>query len=1116
MQCGGRPPTKAAEGTAAQEDARQVNRLRHGSVGERQEAAALLAERVAGERRGAPISEAYAQRQAKSAATDIFANAGSLTDAAVVLGRLLNMPEVRVAQELLTKRVELPERALGNVVSFIYTHFSTEGTRHAEDQNAHDVILTAVVDGMLEKDRLIDAFAKMLGVSWAAVKRAILRRVKRDDEALERTEFDPRGSSWKRVVRSTRCDKYELPGFIAFMHDDTIFRFCSRRSTPLRKHIAIGVYEIHWAREVPNEMKDVVFIYLYADCAKKYREMDLAANDGNLPEDSLLNANICFCLIKPTYDQCADPIYTPVRANLPTYHKLRTSWHQKESACDMSCACKSKLFFLNFSSSEDSLNEWLLCPAIACPELKLEDESEVPKLHKPCCTLSECNNPGCLAAKLEEVRECKIEFAETDKKVRFRKYAKMPRKRNDGTEYTETEFVYVEETETTFVSYMLSAIEKYLEHRRAHLWVVRQRELLMEKLKHAPSFEQLAIPGRDFASLEAKMRWLNSLVECGTVLFRTISGHDILIFTDYAARVKYENASSSTCEHPNQGTMCIAVVLHSPAKHTVRKDVTEKKVSASAGLEGVAVSDESKAPQRVEMGKRTMVDVEELKLQCDVFCGYSEESGHARFDQTFMRDIIAYYKLGHLVYATAGTHCGEPIPIGKDTASAKPSEYDQARRERLGDFNAHQQTLDEAEALVRQQREAEAEAAAAGAPAPAEAEKSSAKVLKKRKSAGKSKATATATADGGTDDEPCRVSTDRRGMLKYMRLLLKWTDRCGVQYVQREAALGTASLYDDIQELAKDAEDPAAAFGVIGLHTLFEPHCFKYIHDAAGKVFVDYKNKGVMGRKWTISNIYQHYDFNAAYMLEPNNGTFNFGSTFEFFNYYHVLYKSDDFVKLPSDAVEGIKSWALTEGGTDTRNLARGGSGGGFGYSFRSQTHVCFCGCDPCPHINDFTGEPEKQKVYASTQETVDREQATSFFATIKADMPLASKGDLEDSTAGGEPLWVSIAKDTIKINEAPFKAAGGIGPDGTRTINANWAYVDVQYLEKMKTDSEGNVHFEAWTQPQGQRTVLTKPKILTVAFDWLRIDSKRNAKDRYVMRAADYQRLTDAVKPRE
>ena len=34
-------------------------------------------------------------------------------------------------------------------------------------------------------------------------------------------------------------------------------------------------------------------------------------------------------------------------------------------------------------------------------------------------------------------------------------------------------------------------------------------------------------------------------------------------------------------------------------------------------------------------------------------------------------------------------------------------------------------------------------------------------------------------------------------MLHDMRLLLKWTDGCGCQYVQREAALGTASLFGD-------------------------------------------------------------------------------------------------------------------------------------------------------------------------------------------------------------------------------------------------------------------------------------------------------------------------------
>lgn len=69
-----------------------------------------------------------------------------------------------------------------------------------------------------------------------------------------------------------------------------------------------------------------------------------------------------------------------------------------------------------------------------------------------------------------------------------------------------------------------------------------------------------------------------------------------------------------------------------------------------------------------------------------------------------------------------------------------------------------------------------------------------------------------------------------------MRLLLKWSDGCGVQYVQREAALGTAALYGDIEALAKEmAIDEAVKFGVIGTHVVFEPHCFKYIHDAVSQ-----------------------------------------------------------------------------------------------------------------------------------------------------------------------------------------------------------------------------------------------------------------------------------------
>ena len=52
-----------------------------------------------------------------------------------------------------------------------------------------------------------------------------------------------------------------------------------------------------------------------------------------------------------------------------------------------------------------------------------------------------------------------------------------------------------------------------------------------------------------------------------------------------------------------------------------------------------------------------------------------------------------------------------------------------------------------------------------------------------------------------------------------------------------------------------------------------------------------------------------------------------------------------------------------------------------------------------------------------------------------------------------------------------------------------NWAYVDIEWLVKIKTDSAGDVHYEAWRQPHGERTVLTKPKILCVPIEWLRVE---------------------------
>ena len=44
----------------------------------------------------------------------------------------------------------------------------------------------------------------------------------------------------------------------------------------------------------------------------------------------------------------------------------------------------------------------------------------------------------------------------------------------------------------------------------------------------------------------------------------------------------------------------------------------------------------------------------------------------------------------------------------------------------------------------------------------------------------------------------------------------------------------------------------------------------------------------------------------------------------------------------------------------------------------------------------------------------------------IKEGTPLTSAGDLGDSTAGNEPLWLSIAQGEKVVNDETFTTAGG------------------------------------------------------------------------------------------
>ena len=57
------------------------------------------------------------------------------------------------------------------------------------------------------EDKLITTVARLLGVRWQAVKHAVLRRVKLDEEEKEVDEQQHDGSVWTRLARSTRYDK---------------------------------------------------------------------------------------------------------------------------------------------------------------------------------------------------------------------------------------------------------------------------------------------------------------------------------------------------------------------------------------------------------------------------------------------------------------------------------------------------------------------------------------------------------------------------------------------------------------------------------------------------------------------------------------------------------------------------------------------------------------------------------------------------------------------------------------------------------------------------------------------------------------------------------------------
>ena len=222
----GRPAVKAAAGAEAQAEMRRSERLRRRhKVAEAEE---LLKQRIEAE--GETITSPYAAKQAKAIANQLFATAGGAANAQKVVAKFALLPEVR-ALDAIDEHDPLRDRCFDNFIRFLNQRLSASGTRHAEDQNVLDALLTAHVDGDMIQDRLINAVANMFGARWHAIKRAVLTRLKTDDEMRE----GGTDGVWTRRPRDIRGDKYELMGFYLFMHDETFFKFSSRHQVPVRR-----------------------------------------------------------------------------------------------------------------------------------------------------------------------------------------------------------------------------------------------------------------------------------------------------------------------------------------------------------------------------------------------------------------------------------------------------------------------------------------------------------------------------------------------------------------------------------------------------------------------------------------------------------------------------------------------------------------------------------------------------------------------------------------------------------------------------------------------------------------------------------------------------------------
>ena len=121
---------------------------------------------------------------------------------------------------------------------------------YKEDNNVINAIKVGCVSSSMIEDREISQVSDLMGWRWHSVKHACLERAVWDQRRADAAATGTSAAGW--IVKPRGSNKIDMKIFDDWCHDETVCRFASQFSKPLKIYTAPREYELHWRLERPG------------------------------------------------------------------------------------------------------------------------------------------------------------------------------------------------------------------------------------------------------------------------------------------------------------------------------------------------------------------------------------------------------------------------------------------------------------------------------------------------------------------------------------------------------------------------------------------------------------------------------------------------------------------------------------------------------------------------------------------------------------------------------------------------------------------------------------------------------------------------------------------------